>query len=309
MKNNKSYTESLPRLYKLSAVFFGIFAVITAAGYFLALKNDFSFDIGHFENGSLFSVLFTVGILLSAVLAVILFLVSKKKASVSRDHDTGVVSVFLRVFAGVMAAFVFVSTLSVILSGNPPAASHIAADITVLFIAATMMASCIPGFRFSLINQILSSLAIVSMAIWIFTCYFDQTLPLNSPVRTATMLAQISLVLFLTAETRLIFGFTEKGGISVANRASLPYHAFASGLCGSVTTGFSLGALVFELTVGGHPELHPSIYRLAMYVAIGILALIYTYTMGSTLGEYVPTISEKKALDSKKKAGSDTDKE
>lgn len=292
MNKNKNPVRDVVLSAAISASAAIILASIIAVIYFFALRNDFNFTIGHFENGSVLSALLLVAIILSVVVSAAAAVFSQKKASITSYPEPRGAFVFFAVFAAVMALFTCTSTISDIMSGAHSSKLKLISEAALPFISATMIFLCVPRMRTSHAARICSIISVFSINLYILACYFDQTLPINSPVRNTVLLAQISFMLFFLSETRLTFGFTESGGKPSASRALMPFFIFACSSCGAITTGVSAGALLFELTTKGHPELHPSMYRLAMYAAVGILAVIRAFSVRQTAGQYRPVQAE-----------------
>ena len=160
-----------------------------------------------------------------------------------------------------------------------------------IVIAIAVIATVIPKTSTSQIAQIALTLAVVAMALEILAAYFDQTLPLNSPVRYVTMLAEISMMFFFLSEARLAFGTTKVGERETSARATFPFFVFANNTAAALALGFSAGALAHELIPGGsHASTaqHPPVLRLAMYASLGALALARAYSIDKLSTEYAP---------------------
>lgn len=290
--NNETITyNKTVKFAKITAVASTALAAVIALAYFFALRFDFDYAIGHFERGSaLFYVL--VGAIIAAVaLPAVVALFSQKKASIGALPAPAGAPTFIAVFASAMATFAFVSAIGDVSAHVITSKLALCATFGLVIIALAMIATVIPKTSTSQIAQIALTLAVVAMALEILAAYFDQTLPLNSPVRYVTMLAEISMMFFFLSEARLAFGTTKVGERETSARATFPFFVFANSTAGALALGFSAGALAHELIPGGsHASTaqHPPVLRLAMYASLGALALVRAYSIDKLSTEYVP---------------------
>ncbi len=288
MNNAPNNLEKTKKFAKISTIISLIFTVILALGYFFALKYDFESDIGHFERSSpLFTI--TVAATVAAIaIPLVLSVMLKKRASIVRIPEPTAALSFFAFFAATMVVITCFATVSDF-SANPPTVLERLAAYTLPFLAIALIAIALPKLSTSKIAQLFMSLAVLSVVCYILACYFDETLPLNSPVRYITMLSQLSVMFILTSEARLTFGMAENNGNPTARRALLPFYIFANNTCAALTVGFSAGALIYDILPGGTPGLHPSPFRLAVYIAIGGIALCRAVATGGIIGEYSPS--------------------
>ncbi len=288
MNNSPNNIEKARKFTKISAILTLIFAAILALGYFFALKYDFESGIGHFERGSPLFIL-TVATTVAAIAIPLVFsLLLKKRASIVRIPEPAAAVSFSAVFAATMAVITSIAAMSDF-SSNPPTVLERLAAYTLPILTIALIAIALPKLSTSNIARLFMSLAVLSVIFYILACYFDETLPLNSPVRHITMLSQLSVMFILISESRLTFGMTENDGSPTARRALLPFYIFANNACAALTVGFSAGALVYDLIPGGTPALHPSPFRLAVYIAIGGIALCRAFAASEIIGEYTPS--------------------
>ncbi len=308
MNKETNLYDKTVRSAKITAVASTALAAAIALVYFFALRFDFDYAIGHFERGSaLFYVL--VGAIIAAVaLPAIVAICSNKKASISALPAPTGAPTFIAVFASAMATFAFVSAIGDVTAHVITTKLALCATFGLIVIALAMIAAVIPKTSTSQIAQIALTLAAVAMALEILAEYFDQTLPLNSPVRYVTMLAEISVMFFFLSEARLAFGTTEVGERETSARATFPFFVFTNNTAAALALGFSAGALMHELIPGGsHASTaqHPPVLRLALYASLGALALVQAYSIGKLSSEYVP-LPEDAKNDSDDSASSDS---
>ncbi len=290
-----SPTKSLEisrRIAKITAYLSPIFSAVIAAGYFFALKFDFDYDIGHFERSSPLFIITATAIALGIALPALAAILSRKKASITELPEPAGIIPFFAVFAAVLALFESGTTLMAIARHALGGKLELAAAATLPLLSVGLVTIAIPKLGRSLLAQISVTASIVSMDLYILARYFDQTLPQNSPVRHITMLAELSVMLFLISEARLTFGVTEQDGRPTARRALLPLYIFANNTCATVGLGFSAGALVFEIFTENTSNLH-SLLRLAMYAAIGAVAMCRAFTARRLISEYNPSPIER----------------
>jgi hypothetical protein len=294
MNNETQLYNKTVKVAKISATASAILAAVIALSYFFALRFDFDYSIGHFERGSaLFYIL--VGAIIAAVaIPAGVAIYSKGKASITALPAPSGAPVFLAVFSAAMAIFAFSAAIPDISKHVITSKLAMIAVFGLIVIALALITTAIPKTNTSAIAQIALALAAVAMNVHILASYFDQTLPLNSPVRYVTMLAELCVMFFLLSEARLAFGTKSIGGREIAHRASFRFFVFANNIA-ALSLGFSVGALAHELIPGGTHTFtanHPSVLRLAMYASLGVLALVRAHSIEKISSEYIPCTDE-----------------
>ena len=112
-----------------------------------------------------------------------------------------------------------------------------------------------------------------------FACYFDFTLPLNSPVRNLITIAQAGVMLVLLSEVRL--------ALSHELRSTSPFLVFTSAFAASAVLGISFGLCVYGFVSPDAAGMGISVYRFACYFGVSLLALSRLSALGSAAGTYV----------------------
>ena len=292
MNNTPSPYNKTVKFAKITAAASAALAAVIALTYFFALRRDFDYSIGHFERGSALFYTLVVAIIASAALPAVLSVYSKKKASITSLPEPAGTPVFLAIFASVMAIASFGAEIISLTSQREIGKLALIAAIGLVAVAVGAFSVTSEKMRTSALAQIALPVSALAMAVRILDAYFDQTLVLNSPVRHITMLAELSVMFLLLSEARLSFGIekTERG--DTARKAPLPSHLFANNVCAALAIGFSAGALMYELIPGGADAatvVHPSNFRLALYLTLGALALTRALTVQRIAGEYIPS--------------------
>jgi len=291
MNNEPNIYNKAAKFAKISAITSGILAFVIALSYFFALRFDFDYGIGHFERGSIFFYILVTSIIAAAALPAALAVYSKKKASITTLPSVSGAHVFLTIFASAMAVFAFASSIPDLSMYLATSKLSFFSVIGLLVIAVALITSVVSGMSSSPLVQILLTLSVLAMDIQVLAAYFDQTLTLNSPVRHITMLAELSVMIFLLSEARLAFGLAKAGDTSVALRASFPFYVFANNASAALSIGFSIGAILHDIIPGGSHSFtahHPHVLRLAMYAILGVLALLRAFQAAKISSPYVP---------------------
>ena len=304
MNNYTNPYNKTVKFAKITAIASAALAAVIALSYFFALRFDFDYSIGHFERGSALFYILAGAIIVAVALSAAVSLFAKKKASITSIPSASGAPTFISVFAAVMAAAALISEIFALTSQRAPGKLAMISAIGLIAVVLGVSTLISDKTNTSKLAQIALPLAALATAVRILDAYFDQTLTLNSPVRYITMLAELSVMLLLLSESRISFGIeiTENGG--TARRAFLPFYLFANNACASLAIGFSVGALLHELIpmditdAKAVTATHPSLFRLALYLTIGALALARALTVHKIIGEYIPSPFENKKKDS-----------
>ena len=267
-----------PAKQKRLPVLFLILSAVTAIAYFLAVKLDFEEDIGHFAYGSAAFIICAASIAVSVVLSVIISLGSKKYAITAAPVNSSFYT-FASCFAAALSLAVFVTGLSdaqlSFLTSTGSRLSFSALDIksklmiletlATPFIAVSFIMSLLEKTRVSSLRAVMTTLAALSINVSMFVCYFDSSLPLNSPVKYIITIAESCLLLFLLSEARLAFAKSE-------NRASYAFSVLASALTASTSLGISAGMVLSKLFSPLSVDPNLPFLTSAMYLAISLCA-------------------------------------
>lgn len=298
-----SVHEKFLGTYKKISFIYPILAAVIAIAYFLALKSDFDTTIGHFERGSIWFYIFSGAIVIAVVISAILSKLSEKKVSVISYPGNGPLPVFASIFGALMAVMLLVSSAADLSKGVLDTFGKYAAYL-VPFIALSLILSLSKKTAVGPIRSICAALGAVSVNLSMFESYFDFSIPLNSPVRNLTTIANTAVLLFLFSEARLTFKMNER-------RVLTPFYIFSCMTTASIALGISCGAILSKIfaPIVGDPNL--SMYRLAMYAAIGLLAISRVFALPKIGGKYVePPKNDKNAKKLNKNTETDqTDKE
>lgn len=277
--------RSFLNLYSITRPLFPILAVLIAAGFFLAMKNDFDYVIGHFEVGSLgFGI--TVGcIIAGAVLSAILALISQKSASFADSPIESPLTIFSSLLAALMSLAVLISSATDMMLGVFVSRWQQISMILTPFIGISMILSLIPKLRTSKIRQICAIFAVVSINFAMFANHFNFDLPLNSPIRNLVIVSNCAILLYLLSEARFSFG-------KANGRLSIPFFLFSSGMASTTVLGYSVGAILSKVFSANASDPNPSVFVLALYAAIGLHAVGRMLSITSSLGEYTEPAKE-----------------
>lgn len=290
--------EMFLKLHRIAAVVLITLAAVIAASFFLAMRSDFDYTIGHFDSSSLTFNILKAAAVAAAVVCCALALVARRSASFADDPAETPITTFAAVLTALMCVIGLVSSAFDISLGVSVDKFGMVSLVLLPFIGISMILSLIPSLSHSRLRQITAILAILSVNFSMFSDYFDFTLPLNSPIRNLVTVMKSAALIYLLSEARFSFGI--KSG-----RAAVPFFILASGTAGSLTLGYSVGAALFSIlnTTADNPN--PDLISLALYAAIGIHAIgRFTITVKSA-GEYVEPKTEEKE-DKKKKKESKT---
>ena len=288
--NKKSF---LPLHKIISTVLFALAAVMAGA-YFLAMKFDFDFSIAHFATDSFAFWLFAGSACIAAVLAVVLTFACPKKATLSASPTPSPLSLFGGILALIVSVAVFIAEIksgreAIAISketlgkAQPVLYMQLIGSVTILALAAVIVLYCIDSQRGKTAHKIAAILAPLSINLTMFARYFDFSQPLNGPVRNVTIIVHCAVLLFLLSEARLAFG----------DRITARFYVFASSAAASIGLGFSVGGIIWRMVDNVSPNPGESIVRLALYVAVGCIAIdrltslpkVYTETTEVTTEE------------------------
>ena len=260
-----------------------VLALILGVCYALAMRFDFDFPIGHF---ALDSILFHIVIAVCAigVAASALAYFSSGTKILDPLPESGPRSLFAGLLAAAMCLVILCQAIRVSAAAIPeklvsPENLSLLSAVLGLFLAASVILSWFPENRgmktFPVVSAVLGAL---SVNIAMFACYFDFTVPLNSPVRNLTTLMQASILLFLFSEARLLIVKGPKD-LPVPFQLATQFAAVILGM------GISLGGILwrvirwFTLTAeaspacAAGPEPTLPLSRLVLYFALSVLAL------------------------------------
>lgn len=272
-------SERFVRMYRILVFVFPVLALLTAAGYFLAMKNDFDTAIGHFASDSVPYMLVIITVLVSVLLAGAAALIGSRAASFNGDPDENPVSLFGAVFTALMSLASLFPVAGDLMLGVSVSKAAIAAAVLTPFIGVSMVLSIIPAYRFSSARRFCAVLAAVCVNISMFADYFDFTLPLNSPVRNLVTVAKGAVLLYLLSEARFSFGFA-------SSRPTLLFTVFSSALTASASLGYTLGAILSNSVAGLSSIPNPPTLHLCLYTAIGIHAAGRLFSLIPVIGAY-----------------------
>lgn len=290
-------------------------ALVIAVSYAAAMDRDFDFRIGHFALDSvpfhIAAVVCGIGILIAA---------AAYFTSGTKIYDPLPEPSPLSAFSGVLAAAMCLLILwqAVMARAAAIPTKFITPENLSLFSALAGLflgASVLVNF-FSAQTRGMKTLPVVcavigafSVNLAMFACYFDFTVPLNSPVRNLTTLMQAAVLLFLFGEARLTLVKGPKE-LPVPFQIASQYAAVILGM------GVSLGGIIWRLirafgmmtepysryASASEPNLPLS--RLVLYFALSLIAfdrlLAGTGVMRNLTKEEIKE-AERKAKEEKEK--------
>lgn len=255
--NKKTFSSVFEKLFLLLP----ILGVVIAIAYFLAMRQDFEYDIQHFATDSVWFWVFTSANIAAAVISAALAILPKKSVVVAKLPAPSPLSLFAAILSIIMAIGVFVTEIGEIAGPIQKLASFLT-----LFIPASMAVYCIEKYRGSSIHRIIALLGAASVNLIMFARYFDFSQPLNGPVRNVTTLIHCAVLLFLLSELRLSFGIS-------SNRVTTAFYIFSSAVASSIALGFSVGGILYNVTSDSIGNPNESILRLGLYVAVAMVAI------------------------------------
>jgi len=264
MKNIPSISaESFRKTNKILIIIYPLLAIVIAIGFFLAMKSDFEPAIGHFKQGSVGFIMSIIGIAVSAALAFIYSrFMTRSLAIVDEPHDS-TLDLFGSIFGAAMA---IITALFMLAKFELMTIIEKGAAIFLFALAGSLILGCVSSMRTSKIRSLCAVLGALSINLTIFSCYFDLSLPLNSPIRNLLLVAQLSALLFLLSEARLTFG-------AKSGRSTVSFAYLSSALAATITLGYSLGGVLVYLFAPLKNDPNPMVSRLGLYIAIGVIAI------------------------------------
>lgn len=260
-----------------------IFALAIGVCYALAMCRDFDFTIGHF---ALDSVPFHIAAVLCGIgiFAALIAYFSSGTKILDPLPEPGTLSVFAGLLSAAMCLVILYQAIRDRAAAIPeklvsPENLFLFSALAGLFLAASVILGLFPENRgMKTIPSVCAVLGALSVNLAMFACYFNFTVPLNSPVRNLTTLMQAAILLFLFSEARLTLVKGPKE-LPVPFQIATQYAAVVLGL------GISLGGILWRLlrtvsaafepysplTAGPDPTL--PLPRLVLYFALSLLAL------------------------------------
>lgn len=259
-----------------------VLALVIAFGVSSAMIFDFDSDIGHFKLGSVSSVVLWSGVIVSALLCAWLGLSAKRKFSLTDFPETSLLTLFSSFLGGAMAVAVSFETLFFIIHFGADFLSKlkIISDFLLITLTVSLVTGCFRRTQASPVRIVFSLLSVVAVNLTMFACYFDFSLPLNSPVRNLVTIAQAGVLLLTLSEARL--------AISPKTRATSGFTIFVNSFAASAVLGISLGFLVFSFAIQTDYGFTLSPFRYSCYIAMGLLGLSRLSAIKECSGEYVP---------------------
>lgn len=184
-----------------------LLALLIGISLFLALRNDFDGDIGHFAAGSPFFCIFTAASVTAVLFALFTALLAKKKDyALPAPLFSGIPAMIAPLAASLSAMILFVmNAKSLVLEGGASAAK-IGELVFLPGIAAFFILGILPAFRGKKLHCAAGIAAALSVNILIFNQYFDFNLPLNSPIRNAILVMEGAYLLALLFTTGSLLG-------------------------------------------------------------------------------------------------------
>lgn len=253
-----------------------IIAALIAGTYYIAMKLNFDADIGHFARGSVPFIICVVLSVLSGAVAVLTYY-SAKKYDLERNDSVQPVYVFGAVLASILSVAILIfglrdMKLTVLSAGGT--FTSLSADNKLEFVSLLLSPMIAAAYILTLVKQTRNTwphtlcciFAALCLNVYLFACYFDFSLPLNSPVRNYITVMDSSILLFFLSEAKLSF-------VNEKNRVSYAFSYFASFLCSTVTLGISLGMFLSRLLnpIANDPQ--PNMLVCAMFFAVSVTAL------------------------------------
>ena len=246
--------------------------IVLGLSYFFALCTGFDYKIGHFDPSFLFG-LTTAAVIAGTLLSAVPAFLTKQAVSVTSVPADNLGSLFASVMGAILAVILAVDS---ILAFTPE--TTIVQKLEV-FTLPLLALSLIFVLRGTWIHRLSAIIAVLSVNLTMFSCYFDPNVPINSPVRNLTVILQASMLLLLLSEARLSFGVESW-------RITVPFYIFANGTASVLGGGIALGGLLnrFLTSQGTDPNL--SALRLGLYLALAVLASARLFSLPKICGEY-----------------------
>lgn len=302
MEQEQNKTESaIPYVRTLRKVIpaLPMLGLVIALALSAGLVMSFDEAIGHFEYGAVTFYLMSAGIIAAVVGSAVLGRGARAKFSLAAFPDSAPLSVCASYFAAIMAAVTSAAFFYDTYVLHVPAGGtlELAAAALTPALTVSMILGAHEKTRQSVVRIVFALLAVLAVNLNMFACYFDFTLPLNSPVRNIITIAQAGVMLFLLSEVRL--------ALSAETRSTSPFFVFTSAFAASAVLGISFGLCVYGFVSPNAAEMEISIYRFACYFGVALLALSRLLALNSAAGTYVappepePEENEKAVSDEK----------
>ena len=276
-ENTIPYVRSLVKKIPMLPFLGLVIALFLSSGLVLSFDEE----IGHFEYGAVTFYLTAGGIVVSAAVSALLGRISREKFSLCTIPESPLFSVSASYFTAIMAAVTSAAELYEIYVLRARDAETLVLLAAALLPALTV--SAILGAhektRGSVPHIVFAILAVLALNFNMFACYFDFTLPLNSPVRNIITIAQAGCMLFLLSEVRL--------ALSPETRATAPFFVFTSAFAASAVLGISFGLCVYGFVSPDAAGMGISVYRFACFFGIGLLALSRLLALNHAAGVYI----------------------
>ena len=266
--------ESRPsRTLRAADILPACLGLFLALMYALAMRFDFEYDIGHFSRTSFFFHAAAAAAAAGVLLALAEAFLTRRKIFDPLPGSSPV-SVFGAVMAAAMSVSAAVLTLSSYMRSVPeegltPAKMSLASALLGLCLGASALLNLSKEQRGGQAVPVVTAvLGVFSVNLAMFAAYFDFSVPLNSPVRNFTTLAQAAVLLFLLSEARLTL-------VKGPDELPVPFQRFAETAAVTVGFGVSFGGVLYRLMILGSahsPEPNLSLPRLALYAALGCIA-------------------------------------
>ena len=290
-------------------------ALVLGVCYALAMARDFDFRIGHF---ALDSIPFYIAAVIAGL--GVLFTAAAYFSAGMKIYDPipepSPRSAFASVLAAAMCLLVLYDAVRTAAAAVPTTAKTPSPEnlglwsaIAGLFLAASVLLGFFGENRgLKTLPVVCAVIGALSVNLAMFACYFDFTIPLNSPVRNFTTLMQAAILLFLFSEARLMI-VKEPKELPPPFQLATEYAAVILGM------GVSLGGILWRvirmiLAAGGSdfflagPEPNLPLPRLVLYFALSLIALDRLLAGSRTLRDLTKEEieeAERKAKEAKEK--------
>lgn len=280
-QNKTEHTIPYVRMLRNVIPVLPVLGIVIALALSSGLVMSFDEAIGHFEYGAGTFYLAVGGIAVAAVVSAVLGRAARTKFSLAAFPDSPPLSACASYFTAIMAAVTsaaFFYDIYVLRTG-PAGTLELAAAALMPAITVSMILGTHEKTRQSVLRIIFALLAALAVNLNMFACYFDFTLPLNSPVRNMITIAQAGVMIFLLSEVRL--------ALSPDTRSTSPFYVFTAAFAASAVLGLSFGLCVYGFVSPHAAQMDISIYRFACYFGVSLLALSRLLALNTAAGTYV----------------------
>ena len=268
--------ERYTKAQKIASVIMPVAAVIIAVTYFLALKYDFDFSIGHFRSNSVPFIIMVAVSAASAVASALFALLAKKCVSVDGEERTSVVSLFASILAAVICIGLVIFEIR---DGN--ALKIVSAVLLLPAGAALVLSGLDKKNRFARLRTVAYIAGAVSVIIISYVNYFDFSTPMDGAVRNITIILQSSVLFFFLSEARLSFG--KETGLITSR-----FYVFTAMILSSLTLGYSAGAAVFRIVCNNPSDPNTGLMRLVLYFSVAVIGLTQSVFFSGIAGDPLP---------------------